>query len=84
MAEPDAESAIHAAIKEFQIDKLQADQLTAQAVGIGGRPIALTGHQRRLLKEIKQIANIAKADYPQIAKAYEPHERTTILLIMKD
>jgi len=49
-----------------------------------GRPTALTWHQRRLLREIGQIANIAKVDYPQIQKAYEPDERTTILHVMKD
>ncbi len=84
VAEPDAESAIHAAIEELQIDKAQANKLIAQAVGMRGRPMALTGHQRRLLKEIKHIANIAKVDYPQIAKAYEPDERTMILHLMKD
>jgi len=46
--------------------------------------MALTGHQRRLLKEIEQIADIAKLDYPQIEKAYAPEARTTILLLMKD
>jgi len=46
--------------------------------------MGLTGHQRRLLKEIEQVADIAKLDYPQIEKAYAPEARTTILLLMKD
>ena len=37
-----------------------------------------------MLKEVKRIATIAKVDYPQIAKAYKPDERTTILHLMKD
>jgi hypothetical protein len=84
VVEADAESAIKAAMEEFQVDKANEKQLIAQPVGPRGRPMALTGHQRRLLKEIKQIANIAKVDYPQIAKAYAPEERTTILHLMKD
>ena len=84
VAEPDAESAIRAAIEGFQVDKAHQNRLIAQPVGMRGRPTALTWHQRRLLREIGQIANIAKVDYPQIQKAYEPDERTTILHVMKD
>jgi len=64
--------------------KAHQNRLIAQPVGMRGRPTALTWHQRRLLREIGQIANIAKVDYPQIQKAYEPDERTTILHVMKD
>lgn len=84
VAEPDPESAIKAAVQKFQGDKAHKNWLIAQPVGMRGRPMALTAHQRRLLKDIKQIANIVKVDYPQIAKAYEPDERTTILRLMKD
>jgi hypothetical protein len=69
VAEPDAESAIRAAVEKFQVEKALQNRLIAQAVGMRGRPTALTWHQRRLLKEIGQIANIAKVDYPQIQKA---------------
>ena len=44
---------------------------------------AITGHQRRLLKEIEQIADIAKVNYPQI-KAYEPNNRTATLQLIRD
>jgi hypothetical protein len=73
VAEPDAESAIRAAIEEFPVDKAHQNRLIAQPVGMRGRPTGLTSHQRRLLKEIGQIANIAKVDYPQIQK---PMSRT--------
>jgi hypothetical protein len=36
VAEPDAESAIRAAIEGFQVDKAHQNRLIAQPVGIGG------------------------------------------------
>ena len=46
--------------------------------------MTLTRHQQRLLKEIEQIAEIAKVDYPRIEEGYEPEARTTILQLMRD
>lgn len=45
--------------------------------------MALTKHQRRSLAEIKEIAAIAKLDYPEI-ETYDPEARTAILGLMKD
>jgi hypothetical protein len=79
---PDAESAIKAATKELQIDNAQQKRLVAEPEArLWGQ--TLTGHQRRLLNEIEQIADIAKVNYPQI-EAYEPNARTLILQLMRD
>jgi len=47
------------------------------------RPIPLTSHQRRLLAELEEVADLTRLDYPNI-EGYDPEERTTRLRFMKN
>jgi hypothetical protein len=47
------------------------------------RPPRLTSHQRRLLAELEEVADLTRLDYPNIEE-YEPDERTTRLKFMKN